>query len=53
MKRGHFVNFKVAKGAAAVGTLSTPLLALAEQSVFSGCGTLLVLGFFDGGWSGN
>lgn len=53
MKRSHFVNFKVAKWAAAIETLSTPLLALAEQSMSSGCGTLSVLGFFDGGWNGN
>lgn len=53
MKRSHFVNVKVAKWAAAIETLSAPLLALAEQSMSSGCGTLFVLGFFDGGWNGN
>lgn len=51
MKGGHLVNFAVAKRAAAAGTLPSPLLAVAEQSVSSGCGTLFC--FFGGRRSGS
>lgn len=40
MKGAHWAHFRVAKWAAAVGTLPPRSLALAEQSVSSGCGTL-------------